>query len=135
MIVGVVFLGDLVGRLVILNPEGDIPGLPIFPTVHRVSFVCCVYPRRSWGEVCPMGDGSATVPIASGITFPTTAVVVFCCEVIVEVAVEVHGLPCPSRQISKGGTVRSTAEALIVVHVVCVHGSIIRGQGGDQFTT
>jgi len=33
-IVGVVTLGDLVGRLIILNPEGDVPGCPVGVSVH-----------------------------------------------------------------------------------------------------
>ena len=42
---------DAVEHLIILQPQGGIPGLPVCPSVEgRVShawFVCCVYPSRS----------------------------------------------------------------------------------------
>jgi len=33
-IVGVVTLGDLVGRLIVADPEGDVPGCPVCPSVE-----------------------------------------------------------------------------------------------------
>ena len=32
-IVGVITLGNLVGRLIVLDPQGDVPGCPVCPTV------------------------------------------------------------------------------------------------------
>ena len=71
--------GDTVHALIVVDPQGGIPGLVVCPTVegltlgdhglecfHR-SFVCCVYPSRSAGQSrslidqlphCPSGAGS-----------------------------------------------------------------------------
>jgi len=32
-VIGIITLGDLVGRLIVADPQGDIPGLPVCPTV------------------------------------------------------------------------------------------------------
>ena len=63
--------GGSVHALIVVDPEGGIPGLVVCPTVERgvghVSFVCCVYPSRSAGQSrslidqlphCPSGAGS-----------------------------------------------------------------------------
>ena len=62
-VVGAVVLGDGVHRLIVLQPEGDVPGLIVCPTVEgltlgddagRVLASCgvfaCVYCRRCWGD-------------------------------------------------------------------------------------
>ena len=82
--------------------------------------------------------GSATVPIAACLTFPTAAVVILCREVVVKVAIPCHGLPCPSREGGEGGAVAE----LTIVEVLCheivgrsfdvCHGSIIGGAQAEM---
>jgi hypothetical protein len=72
-IVGVVTLGDLIKVLIVAQPQGDVPGRPVCPSVvigalrnHggeclHWSFVCCVYCRGSGGSEAGGVDGFQTV--------------------------------------------------------------------------
>jgi len=68
-IVGIILAGDLIGGEVVLNPEGDIPGFPVCPTVevgalgdhggegvHGGVVVNCDYPTASERPANPLID-------------------------------------------------------------------------------
>ena len=59
--------------------------------------------------------GSATVPIAAGVSLVTAAVVILCREVVVKVAIPCHGLTSATRERSEGGAMAE----LTIVEVLC----------------
>ena len=74
-------------------------------------FVCCVYCRPCSAAVTVPGVSSPTV------TLSTATIIILSGEVIVEIPIEIHGLPCPSREGGEGGTVAEVP----IVEVLCHH--------------
>ena len=82
--------------------------------------------------------GSATVPIAAGVSLVTAAIVILCREVVVKVAIPCHGLTSATREGGEGGAVA----VLPIVEVLChdevgrsfdvCHGSSIRGDQAEM---
>ena len=86
-------------------------------------------------SVCVVSvEKSATVPIAAGVSLVTAAVVVFCREVVVKVAIICHGLTSATREGGEGGAVAELPIVKVLCHEIVgrsfdvCHGSSIRGQ-------
>ena len=76
--------------------------------------------------------GSATVPVAAGVTLIAAAIVILCRKVVVKVAIPCHGLTSATRKGGEGGTVAELTIVEVLCHEVIGrsfdHGSSIRGQ-------
>ena len=79
--------------------------------------------------------GSATVPIAAGVSLIAAAVVVFRCEVVIEIAIPCHGLTSATREGGEGGAVAELPIVEVLCHEIVgrsfdvCHVPSIRGQG------
>ena len=77
--------------------------------------------------------GSATVPIAAGVSLVTAAVVILCREVVVKVAIPCHGLTSATREGGEGGAVAELPIVEVLCHEIVRrsfgHVPSIRGQG------
>ena len=82
-----------------------------------------------------MWDSSATVPIAAGVSLIAAAVVVFRCEVVIEIAIPCHGLTSATREGGEGGAVAELPIVEVLCHEIVgrsfdvCHVPSIRGQG------
>ena len=99
-------------RLIIVDPETGAPCLPVCPSVegrggHESFRLVCVNCRAQGGVAYPMVDTSAIVPIVPSVTLPASAVVVFRCEMVIEVPIPCH----------------RSAAVVSIVHGLC-HGEV-----------
>jgi hypothetical protein len=86
----------------------------------------CVNCRAQGGQIREMVDGSATVPIATGVAFIAAAVVILSGEMVIEIAIEIHGATSATRQVCKGQGLCHGEVGWF--HCFVVHGSIVQGQ-------
>ena len=118
-------LGSVVEEFIVADPEGSVPGFVVCPTVHGLSFVCCVNCRRA-GSSVGMVDGSSDRTHTGHRRHRSAAfAVVFGGEIVIEVTVA-HVVPIVGGLLSidQRGRPRGSAWFRLIFHAVSLQGQL-----------